>query len=419
MFEMNESALVEEISRLERVKSAAAAGQARLTAVLADKRRTAEAAAGVPRAKQCRGLASEVALARRDSPARGGRHLGFATALVFEMPHTLAALECGALSEWRATLIVRESACLEVEDRRALDAEMCADVTTLDGLGDARITADAKAIAYRLDPQAVVDRAAKAESERTVTIRPAPDAMAYVTILLPMAKGVGVYAALKRAADTTFDDRSRGQVMADTAYERVTGTPADVADPVAVDLVITDETLLGGGDVAASLSGYGPIPASVARALVHKAVTDERSRCTLRRLYRHPKSGALVAMESRSRFFPKGLAKFIGLRDHTCRTPYCDAPIRHHDHAQPRHRDGPTSADNGLGECERCNYTKEAAGWRVTAGSDDNGLHTAQFVTPTGARYRSTAPPLPGPILVEVSEIETRIGVAIAARDAA
>ena len=201
--------MVEEIARLERVKSAAAAGQARLTAALAEKRRAAEAAAGVPRAKQCRGLASEVALARRDSPARGGRHLGFATALVFEMPHTLAALECGALSEWRATLIVRESACLDVEDRRTLDAEMCADVAKLDGLGDARITADAKAIAYRLDPQAVVDRAAKAEADRTVTIRPAPDTMTYVTVLLPVAKGVGVYAALKRAADTTLTTLAR------------------------------------------------------------------------------------------------------------------------------------------------------------------------------------------------------------------
>ena len=289
----------------------------------------------------------------------------------------------------------------------------------LDGLGDARITADAKAIAYRLDPQAVVDRAAKAESERTVTIRPAPDAMAYVSILLPVAKGVGVYAALKRAADTTFDDRSRGQVMADTAYERVTGTPADVADPVAVDMVITDETLLGGDDVPAILSGYGPIPASVARGLVSKAVSDERSRCTLRRLYRHPKSGALVAMESRSRFFPKGLAMFIGLRDQTCRTPYCDAPIRHRDHAQPRHRDGPTSADNGLGECERCNYTKESPGWRVTAGSGENGVHTAEFTTPTRHRYRSTAPPLPGSPDVEVTELEIRIGIAIAEQDAA
>src|SRR3954447_23793763 len=139
--ETDEAGLIDEIGRLERVKSAAAAGQARLTAALAEKRRTAEAAAGLPRAKQCRGVASEVALARRDSPARGGRHLGFAKALVCEMPHTLAALECGALSEWRATLIVKQSACLEVEDRRRLDGEMCADVAALEGRGDARIEA--------------------------------------------------------------------------------------------------------------------------------------------------------------------------------------------------------------------------------------------------------------------------------------
>ena len=411
---LDEAALVEEISRLERVKSAAAAGQARAAATLDALRRAAEAAAGVPRAKQGRGVGSEVALARRDSPARGGRHLGFAKALVHEMPHTLAALECGALSEWRATLIVRESACLDVEDRRTLDAELCGDVGKLDGMGDARITAAAKKIACRLDVQAVVDRAAKAASDRTVSIRPAPDTMTYVTALLPVAKGVGVYAALKRAADSTFDDRSRGQIMADTLVERVTGCPNDVAEPVAVNLVIADETLLGVEDSPAVVAGYGPIPASVARGLVAAAVADKRSRATLRRLYRRPISGALVAMESRSRCFPKGLAGFIGLRDQTCRTPYCDAPIRHRDHAQPHCRGGSTSAQNGLGDCERCNYTKESPGWSVTAGDDENGVHTAQFTTPTGHRYRSTAPPAPGPIPIHITEIETRIGIAIA-----
>jgi hypothetical protein len=182
---------------------------------------------------------------------------------------------------------------------------------------------------------------------------------------------------------------------------------------VAVNLVLSDETLLGGDNTPAVVEGYGPIPASVARNLVDAAVTDERSRATLRRLYRHPKSGALVAMESQSRCFPRGLAKFIGLRDLTCRTPYCDAPIRHRDHAQPRNRGGPTSAANGLGMCERCNYVKEAPGWHVCAG-DENGVHTAEFTTPTGMRHHSTAPPPPGPPLIAVSEIDTRIGIAIA-----
>ena len=408
----DESALIERIAELERIKSAAAAGQARAAAALDAARRTAEEAAGLPAAQRGRGVASEIALARRDSPVRGGRHLGFAKALVHEMPHTLAALESGMLSEWRATLIVRETACLDVEDRRSLDAELCADAGRLNGLGDARVAAAAKAIAYRLDPHAVVERAARAENDRTVTIRPAPDTMTYLTALLPVAQGVSVYAALRRAADTRCDGRSRGQLMADTLVERVTGREATVPTPIAVNLVLSDETLLGGDNTPADVCGYGPIPAAVARAMVCGAVADRRSRATLRRLYAHPRTGALVAMESRARLFPRGLAAFIELRDRRCRTPYCDAPIRHRDHAQPRAEGGPTTADNGLGLCERCNYTKEVPGWRVSTGIDEKHTHTAQFTTPTGKSYRSVAPPRAPTIAF--SDVEVRIGIALA-----
>jgi hypothetical protein len=408
----DESALIERIAELERVKSAAAAGQARAAVALDSARRAAESEAGAPVARRGRGVANEIALARRDSPARGGRHLGLAKALVHEMPHTLCALECGALSEWRATLIVRESACLAVEDRRALDVELCGDPAGLEGMGDARVAAAAKAIAYRLDPHAVVDRAATAENDRTVSIRPAPDTMTYLTALLPVAQGVSVYAALRREADLRGDGRLRGQVMADTLVERVTGRDAAVATPIAVNLVLTDETLLGGDRTPADICGYGPIPAAVARAMVARAVEDRRSRATLRRLYAHPRSGALVSMESRARLFPRGLATFIELRDQRCRTPYCDAPIRHRDHAQPWAHGGPTAAINGLGSCERCNYAKEADGWRVNTSIDENYTHTAEFTTPTGRRYGSGAPPRAPTITV--SDLEVRVGIALA-----
>ncbi|MCW2688590.1 MAG: hypothetical protein JWR37_3480 [Mycobacterium sp.] len=388
--EADESALVERIAVLERLKAAAAAGQARAAAALDVTRRAREAVAGVPSERRGRGVASEVALARRDSPFRGGRHLGFAKALVNEMPHTLAALECGVLSEWRATIVVRESACLDVDDRRALDAELCGDAGGLDGVGDARLAAAAKFIAYRLDPHAVVDRAAKAESERAVTIRPAPDTMTYLTALLPVAKGVAAYAALRRAADTCADGRPRGQVMADTLVERLTGRSAAAPTPIAVNLVVSDAALLGGATTPAVVAGYGPIPAAIARRMVQSAVSDSRSRATLRRLYASPATGRLVAMESRSRFFPRGLAGFIDVRDQRCRTPYCDAPIRHRDHARPHGRGGATSGENGLGMCECCNYVKESAAWLVCAGDDEAGRHTADFRTPTGAHYHST-----------------------------
>lgn len=401
-----ESDLIAGIAALERLKAAAAARQARLAAAFDAKRRAAEAAQGMPADRRGRGVATEVALARRESPARGGRHLGFAKALVNEMPLTLAALEAGVLSEWRATIVVRESACLDVEDRRRLDQELCSDIQGLDGVGDAALAAAAKAIAYRLDPHAVVDRAARAQDERTVTIRPAPDTMTYLTALLPVAQGVSVYAALKREADVCYDGRSRGQVMADTLVERVTGRPAAQPVPVAVNLVISDQALTGSEQGAAAIVGYGSVPSSIAQNLIADAVSDPRSRATLRRLYAKPASGALVAMESRSRLFPKGLAAFIALRDQRCRTPYCDAPIRHRDHATPHRSGGPTRASNGLGLCERCNYTKETPGWRVSTEVDENGFHTAHFTTPTGARHHSTAPPLCGARPTSMSEIE-------------
>ncbi|CAN5752249.1 HNH endonuclease signature motif containing protein [soil metagenome] len=406
-----EAVLIERISQLEAIKAAAAAGQARLTAAFVAARRAREEAAGMQVARRGRGVGSEVALARRDSPVLGGRHVGFAHAVVHEMPHTLAALESGVLSEWRATLIVRESACLTVEDRRTLDAELCADPARLVGCGDGRIAADAKAIAYRLDPHAVVDRARKAETQRCVTIRPAPDTMTYLTALLPVAQGVSVYAALKKAADTTFDERSRGQIMADTLVERVTGRAAATATPVAVNLVLSDETLMGGDDPAA-LDGYGPIPAEIACRLIDHAVKDPASKATLRKLYANAATGQLVAMQSRSRVFPKGLARFIGLRDQRCRTPYCGAPVRHRDHAIAAAAGGVTSAVNGQGLCERCNYVKEAPGWRVHTHIEADGTHCAQIVTPAGATHRSTAPPiLPGRRRLDLSEVEQRMRI--------
>ncbi|MGD9513826.1 HNH endonuclease, partial [Mycolicibacterium sp.] len=333
----SEAELRAAVERFERLKSQAAAAQARVTALWAAKRRAAEQAGGVPAARRGKGLASEVALARHDAPVLGNRHLGFATALVEEMPHTLAALECGVLSEWRAILIVRESACLSVEHRRALDEELCGDVSRLSGWGNKRVEAEAKRIAARLDAAAVVERSEKAAADCAVSCRPAPNNMVYVTLRLPLSRGVGIYAACKRAADTTFDGRPRGQVMTDTVYERVTGRSATKPVPVALNLVMADTTLAGDDDELGWLDGYGPVPAGFCRALIRDATTDADAdaevdaevKATLRRLYRHPTSGQLVAMESKARIFPKGLATLIDRRDRTCRTPYCDAPIRH------------------------------------------------------------------------------------------
>jgi hypothetical protein len=119
----------------------------------------------------------------------------------------------------------------------------------------------------------------------------------------------------------------------------------------------------------------------------------------LRRLYTHPGTGTLVAMDSRRRLFPAGLRRFLTTRDGTCRTPWCDAPIRHADHIHPYARGGPTTATNGQGLCIRCNLTDNLPGFhtRVTDPGPTTGSphpHTTELTTPTGHPDTSTAPPV-------------------------
>ncbi|MGX9672617.1 HNH endonuclease [Mycobacterium sp. HM-7] len=393
----DESALLGRMAELERGKSAAAAEQARLAAALEAKRVEA-ARAGGPRVSRA-ALGSEVGLARHESPHKGERLMAMARILTADMPCTLAALESGVLSEHRAELITKEAACLSVLDRQLLDVELCGDPGPLAGLGNAEVSAEAARIAYELDQQSVLEKMARAQATRHVRFRVAGDGMMSMTVRLPADQGQLVRQTLSREAASVVAagvGRSRAQVMADVVVERVTGRdPVESPVPVALNLVMSDETLLTGGEEPAQLDGYGPIPAALARDLVLAAAADPKAGAAVRRLYAQPGTSKLVAMESKARAFPKGLARFIALRDQVCRTPFCNARIRHTDHITPHRNTGPTSAHNGQGLCEHCNYVKEEPGWQAAATYDRHGRHTVQLTTPSGAVYRSTAPPGP------------------------
>ena len=154
--------LIDQLRDLEDLKSAAAGLQARIAVAFDAAQRRAQAAAGVPADERGKGVGAQIALARRESPARGSRLLGLARALVTEMPRTLAALNAGELNEWRATLLVRETACLSAADRCAVDEQLAADTGAFAGAGDRAIIAAARAAAYRLDPVSVANRARNA-----------------------------------------------------------------------------------------------------------------------------------------------------------------------------------------------------------------------------------------------------------------
>ncbi|WP_432479232.1 HNH endonuclease [Nocardioides sp. GXQ0305] len=364
---------VAEIRALEELKSAAEARQAALAIELADSRATA----------------LEVALARRESHHHGRRHLGLARVVSGEMPHLWSAWRAGRMSEWRVTLVARETACLALADRQRIDAELASDPSGLEAMGDREVIGYCRERAAVLDTAAVVARRRRAESERCVTIRPAPDCMVYLTALLPVAQGVAAYAALARAADTARtagDPRGRGQVMADTLAATLAGAgPERVAGPAtAINLVMTDRTLFGTADDPALVDGYGVVDADLARELAHG------ERVWLRRLFADPAAGVLVASDSAARRFPAGLRRLVRLRDRHCRTPWCDAPVRHTDHAIRDTDGGATSLRNGHGLCESCNQAKETTGW--SARPRPGPGHVIDVITPSGHAYRSRAP---------------------------
>ena len=97
----------ERIDRLrlfEELKAAVEAAQAREAVAFDRSQRAAQAVAGVPAARQGRGVADQVGLALRVSPWRAQRWLGWAKILTSELPATYAELAAGRVSAWKTML---------------------------------------------------------------------------------------------------------------------------------------------------------------------------------------------------------------------------------------------------------------------------------------------------------------------------
>lgn len=428
---LSEADLLHVISTLEATKGAAAALQARATGRFVEDRDVLAAEAVVAEEiskREASGRRSatraEVALARRCSPWQADRHVGAAKALVHELPCTMSALTAGEISESRAVIVVRETACLSRADRIEADRRLAQDLTTL---GDRALTAAAQRVCIDLDQEAVVERRRRAAASRHVGVRPAPDGMARLSVLGPLPDIVGAYAALTAAEEARYvstgdpevdearaaDERGRGAWMADTALERLSGRHEGQVQPVEVGLVMREDSVVprsdartgrSGGvddlDDEVEIPGWGAVPADMAREHLLR-LCDTGTETWLRRLWTAPGGRDLVAMDSSRRLFGGVLRQLIGLRDATCRVPWCDAPARQVDHVTPHARGGGTSAANALGACQRHNLVKEEPGWRaevISTGLDPGGgaPHTIRLTTPTGSEFTSVAAPLLG-----------------------
>jgi hypothetical protein len=99
------------------------------------------------------------------------------------------------------------------------------------------------------------------------------------------------------------------------ARERI--TPVTPGKPL-ITVVIPHSTLTGADDGPGELTGYGPIPAGLAREIAADAVS--------RRLITDPLSGTVLDHGRTTYHPPAGLADHVRARDLHCRGPRCPRP---------------------------------------------------------------------------------------------
>jgi hypothetical protein len=391
---------IDRLARLEKLRAATAALQIAESVRFAQSQVKEQMAADVDPEAIGRGIAEQIGLACRISPAAAARRLHTARALWFELPDTYSQLIRGELHERVAETVVSETRHLDAEKRRSVDEQL--KIAGLSGMGFQAATCQIRKAACEADPHGYVRRGRTERQHRRVGIRPAPDTMAMLSGYLPVEQGVACYAALRKHTDGLVaggDGRSRDQIMADTMVERLTGqtTAADVNVELQIMMPL-DALLDAHSNKPGTIPGYGPLPVDLARNIL---ITSQ-GRKWWRRLFTAPsgvkgKSGPIVGGDSRRRCFQGWLADLIKLRDQTCRSPFCGAPIRHIDHSIRHALGGATSYTNGRGACERCNYAREMPGWQITV--IDAGLlhtpHSIMITTPTGHHYLSRAPDPP------------------------
>jgi Domain of unknown function (DUF222) len=325
-----------------------------------------------------RAVIAELATALRLPERTMTRLVSEASALATELPAALAALRSGDIDEAHARVIVDETAGLDdAAVRGRLDAELAARAETTTAAGLRRV---ARRLRESAQAESLAERHERARVERRVELEPARDGMAWLHIHLAAADALLVRDRLDRvAADVgsdahaaggvAVDDRTPDQLRADVARDLLLhGVPpigeafhvaAATARPT-VHVTVPVLTLLGVDDAPADLEGYGPIDHDTARGLAAEARSFTR-------ILTHPVSGTVLDVDRTTYRPPADLARWLRVRDETCRFPGCNRPARRCelDHTDDWSLDNRTAFDNLAHLCPHHHHLKHETSWSV------------------------------------------------------
>jgi len=278
-----------------------------------------------------------------------------------EVPVLDDALRTGAMDVRKVDVVLDEVSALVVAsgegaeglpDRAAVRAATRA-VAELAAERSGELTATQLRRAVRrevlaVDPTATRERTRRAFDKRAVEVAWLPDGMARFGAYLSAPDAILVRTVLDAAADASnvLDQRTRDQRRADTfvsVFREIADggrLPCGRALPSKhgvrphIQVTIAASTLLGLDDDPADLTGFGPIPADVARAVAADGVW--------RRLVTDPVDGTLVERSTRAYRPGAVLGAQVIARDVTCTFPGCVHPAGRGelDHIEPYRPEG-------------------------------------------------------------------------------
>ena len=363
----------------------------------------------------------DVAAALRLSGSTAQMRIDVARTLVNHLPNTCSALAMGEISASHATVIAKETAAAirdgisefaiyQIEERALAHAEFHT---------PGQVANKVRTTIAQLAPaefEEVVDRA---RETRRVSCYNEADGMATVVAILPaqdaqtVMKSIEAYilkmnesdekkrvvagasevtsATGAQSATDTWSMLSADNKRADALTAILSQALASNVDevrphrrPVTVNVTIDLPTLLGLAENPGQLSGYGAIPASVARELASDA--------TWKRFITDPQTGNLLDFGREKYEPPQALVDFLLARDRTCRFPGCRQPASRSDidHAHSWEMGGETKPENLGLLCRRHHRLKTHGHWALVSNSDGS----CEWTSPAGKKYFVPARPI-------------------------
>ena len=339
----------------------------------------------------------DISAALRLSANTAQARIDIARTLVNHLPNTCSALATGEISPAHATAIAREtatairdglpeSAIFEIEEKAISYAEFHT---------PAQVASQVKTTLARIAPEEFEEIVQRARDTRRVSCYPESDGMSTIVAILPAEDAQIVMTALEafikaESEPLPAQKRSMDMKRADALINisnLFLSTPKNSAAPhrrpVTVNVTIDLPTLLGLAENPGQLSGYGPIPASVARTLA----SDGK----WKRFITDPQTGVLLDYGRQTYEPPQALVDFLIARDRTCRFPGCrrSALLSDLDHAQSWESGGVTSLQNLGALCRRHHQLKTHGGWKIESEADGS----CTWTSPLGKKYFTPARP--------------------------